>query len=335
MADSCRIFAEDNHLGNISPHLEQLSLSMPSQEIIVSDCASGKILRSSEQRDIDARIESTPGNSAGTPDIDKIKIIVGTLHRVFLIPRLRICSISPYISSIFASTPTLQVILPDVEPEIFQLVLNWLENDEFASGSNQGLQLDQLIDIYLFGDLISCCTLKNYAMDLIQDDMYLYMRHHSPGIRFSLNQIRRIFAETIFAADAPIRKFVAALVSYRLIFGATPERLKPIFEVPGFLQEFAAFQSSSLKELNGEWYRPVSLREDPRKRGFHDAEVSEKGFHICTFHVHEKGERCLSISNQRRKGRDEDAEDIHQGRLSLGGLGEAQETVPELKHYFK
>ncbi|PBP21800.1 hypothetical protein BUE80_DR007191 [Diplocarpon rosae] len=244
----------------------------------------------------------------------------------FLIPRLRICSISPYTSSIFASASTLQVILPDFEPEIFQLVANWLENDKFTSDSTQALQLDQLIDIYLFGDLISCCTLKNYTMDLIQDDMHLYMRL---GIRFSLNQIRRIFVETVSASDAPTRKFIAALVSHRLIFGNTSEDLEPVFEVPGFLQDFAAFQNSSLGESNGKWHRPVRPREDPRRRGFDDAEVSQKELHICTFHVHEKGEKCLSISNQQCTGRDEDAEDINQDKVSFDGPGNAQKNVPK------
>ncbi|KAK2624134.1 hypothetical protein QTJ16_006768 [Diplocarpon rosae] len=194
-------------------------------------------------------------------------------------------------------------------------------NDESTSDSTQALQLDQLTDIYLFGDLISCCTLKNYTMDLIQDDI--------PGIRLSLNQIRRIFVETVSASDAPTRKFIAALVSYRLIFGNTPERLEPVFEVPEFLQDFAAFKNSSLGESNGEWHLPVSLREYPRRRGFDDAEVSQKELHICTFHVHEKGKKCLSISNQQCTGRDEDTEDINQDKVRFDGPGNAQKNVPE------
>ncbi|KAK0105057.1 hypothetical protein ONS95_004577 [Cadophora gregata] len=161
-----------------------------------------------------------------------------------------------------------------------------------------------LIDIYLLGDLIDCPTLKNYTMDLIQDNMYGAVRRGKLGMSLSLNQIRKVFVGTKNAEDAPIRTFVAALVSYRLIFGDKPERLEPIFEVPGFLRDFAAFQRSSLKESDGAWYTPVSLREDPRVRGFHDVGVTRKGFHICSFHVHEEGDKCSSVENHGENGND-------------------------------
>ena len=97
--------------------------------------------------------------------------------------------------------------------------------------------------------------------------------------------------------DAPIRTFVAALVSYRLIFGDKPERLEPIFEVPGFLKDFAAFQRSLLEGDDKNWYPPICSREDPRVRGFHEAGVARKEFHICSFHVHEDRDTCSSVSN--------------------------------------
>ncbi|KAH7372124.1 hypothetical protein BKA64DRAFT_715132 [Cadophora sp. MPI-SDFR-AT-0126] len=199
--------------------------------------------------------------------------------------------------AIFTSSATPKVVLPDVEPSIFQLAVSWLHNGFFTWDSPEVISLDKLIDVYLLGDLIGCHALKNYTMDLIQDDMYSYAQRGSLGIRLSLNQIRTIFANTINAEDAPIRSFVAALVSYRLIFGLRPERFEPIFEVPGFLKDFAAFQRSSLEERSGSWYTPISLKEDPRARGFHDVGVTKKGFHICSFHVHREGEKCTPTAN--------------------------------------
>ncbi|KAG4433949.1 hypothetical protein IFR05_010562 [Cadophora sp. M221] len=243
---------------------------------------------------------------------DTIKILIGPQHKTFVLHRVRICAISPYFSTIFASPSTLQVILPDIEPHTFQLAVDWLHHGSFIGTNNAEIKLDTLIDIYLFGDLIGCHTLKNYTMDLIQDNMYRAVRRGNPGIRFSLNQIRRIFAGTFYAEDAPIRTFVAALVSYRLIFGDKPERLEPIFEVPGFLKDFAAFQRSSLKESDEAWYRPVSLREDPRVRGFYDVGIARKGFHICSFHVHEEGDTCPSVSNHGSESWDLIGEDSDQ-----------------------
>ncbi|KAJ5034856.1 uncharacterized protein L3040_008124 [Drepanopeziza brunnea f. sp. 'multigermtubi'] len=243
--------------------------------------------------------ENEAGAAAQTATPDKIKVLVGALHTVFLLDRSRICSISPYFATIFASRATLQVVLPDIEPNLFQLVSDWLYTGRLSADAEDDLYLDQLVDVYLFGDLISCHTLKNYSMDLIQDNMYRHVRYGSGGIKLSLNQIRRIFSGTMCAEDAPIRKLVAALVSYRLIFGDTPERLEPIFEVPGFLKDFAAFQRSSLQVSSDKWYRPVTLRDDPRVRGYYDDGVAAKGFHACFFHVHELGEKCSSVSNYR------------------------------------
>lgn len=191
----------------------------------------------------------------------------------------------------------MQVILPDIEPYIFQLVSDWLHTNRLTADSDNELHLDHLIDVYLFADLIGSHTLKNYTMDLIQDNMYRHVRHGSAGVKLSLNQIRRVFANTICAVDAPIRTFVAALVSYRLIFGDTPERLEPIFEIPGFLRDFAKFQRSSFEDSSGQMHRPTSLREDPRIREFHDARVTREGFHSCAFHVHPEGQKCSSAGN--------------------------------------
>ncbi|KAH6718403.1 hypothetical protein BKA61DRAFT_572453 [Leptodontidium sp. MPI-SDFR-AT-0119] len=272
---------------------------------------------------LDARSFDTANIPEGEADVaetfvnedsasDTIKILVSPLHKAFILHRVRICAISPYFSTIFSSASTLQVILPDIEPHTFQLAVDWLHHGTFMDDKNTAVKLDTLIDIYLFGDLIGCHTLKNYTMDLIQDDMYHAVRRGNPGIRFSLNQIRRIFTRTFCAENSPIRTFVAALVSYRLIFGDKPERLEPIFEVPVFLKDFAAFQRSSLKESDEAWYRPVSLREDPRVRGIHDVGVTRKGFYVCSFHVHEEGEKCSSVNNNGSEGGGAAGEDYDQ-----------------------
>ncbi|KAI9047112.1 hypothetical protein LZ554_009185 [Drepanopeziza brunnea f. sp. 'monogermtubi'] len=253
---------------------------------------------------------------------DNIKVLVGALHTVFLLERSRICSISPYFATTFASRSTLQVVLPDIEPNIFQLVHDWLYTGCLSADAEDDLYLDQLVDIYLFGDLIGCYTLKNYSMDLIQDNMYRHVKYGSKGIKLSSNQIRRIFSGTMCAEEAPIRKFVAALVSYRLIFGDTPQRLEPIFEVPGFLKDFAAFQRSSLQESSEKWYRPVTLRDDPRIRGFYDDGMAAKGFHACFFHVHELGEKCSSVTNYRTgsEGEGIDTAGEHEREEGLRGM---------------
>ena len=165
-------------------------------------------------------------------------------------------------------------------------------------------------------------------MDLIQDNMYSEVRRGRPGIRLSLNQIRRIFASTVNAEDAPIRTFVAALVSYRLIFGDKPERLEPIFEISSFLKDFAAFQRSSLKEHDGNWYSPVCLPEDPRIRGFQDVGLARKGFHICSFHVHEEGDTCSSASNHDTvAGDNRQEDDERQYCLEHGEIEEREGSV--------
>ncbi|PVH70517.1 hypothetical protein DL98DRAFT_577823 [Cadophora sp. DSE1049] len=243
---------------------------------------------------------------------DTIKILVGPLHQVFIIHRVRICAVSSYFATIFASSSTLQVVLPDIEPNIFQLAISWLHNGFFSWDSLEAIGLDRLIDVYLFGDLIGCHTLKNYTMYLIQDNMCSEVRRGRPGICLSLNQIRKIFASAVNAEEAPIRTFVAALVSYRLIFGDKPERLEPIFEVPGFLKDFAAFQKPSLEEQDGGWYTPISLREDPRVRGFYEVGVTRKGFHICSFHVHEERDECKSIVNHESTGRNTSELDLEE-----------------------
>ena len=128
---------------------------------------------------------------------DTIKILVGPLYQVFIIDRVRICAIPSYFATTFTSASTLQVIHPDVEPRIFELATSWLHKGVFTLESFEVIGLEQLIDVYLLGDLIGCHTLKNYTMDLIQHSICSEVRRGRPGIRLSLNQIRKIFANTV------------------------------------------------------------------------------------------------------------------------------------------
>lgn len=145
------------------------------------------------------------------------------------------------------------------------------------------------IDLYIFGAAYAVNTLKDIAMDGIQDQLKLQRKSLTDG------DIENIFART--AENDKLRKFCAALITHELLRhkNRTPSEVHSLMvKVPDLLRVYLVYQHTESPEP------PIvpmyqTMGNDPRDRvGFRD---SGHSFHVCSFHVHDILEECLTEPN--------------------------------------
>jgi hypothetical protein len=106
-----------------------------------------------------------------------------------------------------------EIALAATDPEIFEVFVGWLYQQELDRRFHDevGWAVNDLIDIYFFGDHIQCNGLKNIAMDELQNS-------HQAGIDQDLDfdHMRRSFGKEEWESKEPIRKFAIAALYWHV-----------------------------------------------------------------------------------------------------------------------
>jgi hypothetical protein len=145
---------------------------------------------------------------------EMVHIYVGQRKVNFSLHKKLLGSASPFFDKAFNAgfheTATGEMILPDVDPYVFQGFMNWLYAGMLGNlaPDSETWSLAELVDLYLFSVAKFCNGLKKDAMDAIQDllnqgDDYL-----------GLSIVQKIYNNTFNTEDAPIRKFCCAMIRW-------------------------------------------------------------------------------------------------------------------------
>ncbi|KAF8858674.1 hypothetical protein BDZ45DRAFT_389717 [Acephala macrosclerotiorum] len=247
--------------------------------------------------------------------VDTAVILVGNEQAPISLHKSRLCAVSDLFEKAFngpfKETCEKQMVLDDIDIAVFDSFVEWLYHGSITLSGTFDENLNQLVDTYLLADRFMSRSLKNYAMDTIQNLMYnqarRYCIHHNSCIRLlPAACVKKVFENTLSSKESPIRKFCAALASHWLVNYGSEENVEGFFTIKGFLKEFASYQSSAKYNVYSldEMFDSTSpcLIDDPRIRGRYysykwDRDERMVGHELCFFHVHEKGDECTSRAN--------------------------------------
>lgn len=208
----------------------------------------------------------------------------------------------------------------DVNIHVFECFVEWLYYGTITVVGKKDMQLDLLVDVYIFADRVLCAGLKNSVMDHLQDVMYIKDAHSGlqPYIFLSASHVQKIFDNTV-NGKSEIRMYCAAIASHAIFIGQIQVEVEGYFAVKGFLSVFSEFQRklkyNFLDWDSRDWHLPVPS-DDPRMRGTRGSrdfvgDDIEVGYCICFFHSH-GSEECVSNKNYARLAGDEESGDDHE-----------------------
>ncbi|CZR63579.1 uncharacterized protein PAC_13476 [Phialocephala subalpina] len=229
--------------------------------------------------------------------VDTVVILVGDEQASLSLHKSRLCAVSDFFEKAFNGP--------------FKDFVEWLYHGIMTLSGTFDEKLSHLVDTYLFADRVMSRSLKNYAMDTLQDLMYNqargYCMHHNSSIKLlPAACVKKVFENTLSSKESPIRTFCAALASHWLVNYGSEEKVEAFFAIKGFLKEFADYQSSAktnVYSIDEMWDSDFPcLVDDPRIRGRYfsyqwDDDERHVGHEVCFFHVHDKGEKCASKTN--------------------------------------
>ncbi|KAN0122059.1 hypothetical protein V8E51_000385 [Hyaloscypha variabilis] len=215
-----------------------------------------------------------------------VQIFVGPEKQLFQVHKTLLCSASEFFKKAFngdfVEAFINQMDLPEDKPEIFAMFVAWLYGngklvfDLENCGAFSGV--DELIQLYVFANGKCCDALKNSTMDMLRAGLAQSVLH------LDEKQIQYIFANTYSTAEAPIRRFCVAWITYGM-----PKRWIDVEDVmelfkssPDILMEYLNFQA--------EYPVPEIHYENP--------EISRVGrlYKPCFFHMHKVDEICTAGS---------------------------------------
>ncbi|TEY87453.1 hypothetical protein BOTCAL_0002g00620 [Botryotinia calthae] len=169
-----------------------------------------------------------------------------------------------------------KMLLPEDDPEVFEIFINWMYSGHLRGGLKEAMLI---IDIWIFAQKCQAITLKNCAMNALQDALGNEQMGRFP---LSNSEVVRIYENT--AWDDELRVFAVAMLAWEIQFGDQEDvdNLESIFEdVNGSFEEASEFT----EELEGQ---PAA---NPRVRGGR--------FDKCAFHEPNDNEQyiCLAAVN--------------------------------------
>lgn len=210
------------------------------------------------------------------------------------------------------------VRVPKTSSSTFEMFENWLKTGAITPTDTSSTSINQLIELYMFSDIISNKEFQNRAMDEIQDliGRQWYdqktkgiIDYRPEPVGLSSDQIRKIFEHTKTGYNHHLRQFCAATVSHWILAldnafinrrNQEPNYLESCMKIEGFGKEFAFYQSDI---VNRELRQPRSLKsntlkDNPGLRGLYNmGKDTWTGFDICFFHAHAEDTPCDSSAN--------------------------------------
>lgn len=211
-----------------------------------------------------------------------VRIFVDPPRKLFAVHKDLICSASKLFQDNLGPVGN-EIALAATDPEIFEVFVAWLYQQELDRRFHDevGWAVNDLIDIYFFGDHIQCNGLKNITMDELQNS-------HQAGIDQDLDfdHMRRSFGNEEWESKEPIRKFAIAALYWHVWaqkFYSAQETFDLLEDDPTAFTEFLQYQ---IQMYHSEHRGSTPFwREDVHH------------FNMCYFHLHAEGEVCTSIES--------------------------------------
>ncbi|TGO64320.1 hypothetical protein BOTNAR_0089g00090 [Botryotinia narcissicola] len=163
--------------------------------------------------------------------------------------------------------------LPEDNPEIFEIFVNWMYSGHLKRGLREPMPI---IEIWIFAQKCQAITLKNSAMNALQDALGDERIGRFP---LSNSEVTHIYEHTTWRDK--LRVFAIAMLAWEIPFGDPEDvaNLESIFnDMNGLLEEVLEF-TRDFGEM------PVA---DPRVRGGR--------YDKCAFHEHNDNDELICVA---------------------------------------